>query len=41
LEEIGSRIGTAASRGPVIELEQGRIALLAAGCHDKPLAALA
>jgi hypothetical protein len=42
LEETGSRIGTTASRGAVIELEQGAdLALLAAGCHDSPLAALA
>jgi hypothetical protein len=42
LEEIRSRIGTAASRDAVIGLEQGaNLALLAAGCCDWPLAVLA
>jgi F420-0:gamma-glutamyl ligase-like protein len=35
LEEIRSRIGAAASRGTVVELEQGAdLAFLAARCHD-------
>jgi len=41
-EELGSHIGTAASRAAVIQLEQGRISRpWQPGCRDKPLAALA
>ena len=40
-EELGSHIGTAASRAGVIQLEQGRISRpWQPGCRDKPLAAL-
>ena len=38
LDEIRSRIGSAVSRDAVLNSSQADLALLAAGCHDKPAA---